>query len=120
MSIITLIRGLPGSGKSTLATKLNKNHVEADMFFMKNNRYVYDNKKIKDAHEWCQSTVKFNLQQNKDIVVSNTFTSIFEIATYFKIAYHYHAKIKIIECKGNYENIHNIHTVHFFISICIR
>jgi len=108
MNTVTICRGLPGSGKSTIAKSLNAEHVEADMFFMKNGKYIYDNKKINDAHKWCQSIVKFNLRQGKDITVSNTFTTLHEIDTYLKIAKFHNAKVQIIECYGNYKNVHNI------------
>jgi len=108
MTTITLYRGLPGSGKSTQASSHHSNHVEADMFFMINGKYIYDNKKIKDAHIWCQSIVRFHLQQGKDIAVSNTFTALHEIDTYFKIAKFYNAKVQIIECTENFKNIHGI------------
>jgi len=55
---LTLIRGLPGSGKSTLARKLDAIHIEADQFFIQQNGvYLFNPKKLKAAHEWCQSVV---------------------------------------------------------------
>jgi len=108
MTTITLYRGLPGSGKSTKAKSSGPDYVEADMFFMRNGRYLYDNKKIKDAHIWCQSIARFNLQQGKDIAVSNTFIALHEIDIYLKIAKAYNAKVQIIECSGNFQNTHNI------------
>jgi len=106
--IMSIFRGLSGSGKSTKASSLDYDYVEADMFFTKNGKYNYDNKKIKDAHVWCQSVVKYYLQQGKSIAVSNTFTTIKEIDTYVKIAEVYNGEIQIIECSGKFKNIHDI------------
>lgn len=42
---LTLIRGLPGSGKTTLAKQLGVLHVEADMYFMRDGRYQFEDGK---------------------------------------------------------------------------
>ena len=94
MRNLYLLRGLPGSGKSTLARFVGDAFVEADMFFLKNGKYEFDGSKIRDAHAWCQSTVREWMQMNADtygleyseIAVSNTFTQEWEMEAYYDLA----------------------------------
>jgi predicted kinase len=91
---IVLIRGLPGSGKSTMAAKMNGYlHLEADMFLEINGIYVYDASKVKAAHERCIASARKALEQNKNVVVSNTFVKIWELQRYIDLG----LPFKIIE-----------------------
>lgn len=89
-TFVTIIRGLPGSGKSTLAKKIQPNekfHCEADKFFVKDGSYNFDPSKIKDAHNYCQESfiTAINTKHNTpihNVVVSNTFTQMWEMAFY--------------------------------------
>jgi len=108
MKQIVIVRGTPGSGKSTLAKEIQAKHVEADMFFMKNGNYCYDRRKIQDAHLWCQAVTKYYLNQGEDVVVSNTFTMISEMQPYFDMAKAYNSSIKVMECKGDFSNEHDV------------
>lgn len=109
-----LIRGLPGSGKSTMAKKIigehpNTSHYEADMFFVNaNGEYKFDPAKIKNAHNWCQQKTKQDLQSGKNVVVSNTFTQLWEMDWYKKMAEEIGANIEVLVAKGNYKNIHGV------------
>jgi predicted kinase len=120
---LTIIRGLPGSGKSTLAQALvfergaegeygevaDLIHVEADMYFINaKGEYEYDGSKIKDAHTWCQNTVRINLLEGHDVIVSNTFTQLHEMELYFAMARAFNAKLQVIECHGNFGSIHHV------------
>lgn len=61
MGSLMLIRGLPGSAKSTLAKSFviyQYQHIEADMYFMKNGEYVFDVNVLHRAHKWCQETTE--------------------------------------------------------------
>jgi predicted kinase len=90
MKKLFLLRGLPGSGKSTLAKSLGVAHYEADMFFIQNGDYKFDSSKLRDAHEWCQGSVEFGMQSEREhIVVSNTFTQEWEIKPYYELAEKY-------------------------------
>jgi predicted kinase len=112
MQYLYIIRGLPGSGKSTLAKilaeKYNFNHLEADMFFMQDGKYIFDRNKLKEAHKWCQEQVEEYLSMGHNVVVSNTFVKLWEIEPYNELAKKYLAEINIIECNGQYQSIHNI------------
>jgi len=59
MKELLLLRGLPGSGKSTLAKLLGGEHIEADMYFMKDGEYHFDGSKLKIAHEWCRNQASY-------------------------------------------------------------
>ncbi len=114
-----IIRGLPGSGKSTLAKELaNELHTEhwyeADMYFIRcaegaKDWYEFDHNKIGDAHDWCQQYIVNAMHQHApNIIVSNTFTRVWELEPYIEMANHNGYNINIITCTGNYKSIHNI------------
>ncbi|MEH0689718.1 ATP-binding protein [Vibrio cholerae] len=106
---LTLIRGLPGSGKSTLAKTLPAVHLEADMYFIADDGvYRYDKAKISDAHEWCRAKVQRALTNKQDVVVSNTFVQRWEIAPYYRLAKQFGAEFVVMECTGQFQNIHGV------------
>ncbi len=82
-----LLRGLPGAGKSTLAKSLGGIHFEADMYFVRDGEYKFDVTKLKEAHEWCRSSVGgLMINEEPRLVVSNTFTQEWEMEAYYKLA----------------------------------
>jgi hypothetical protein len=83
-------------------------HFEADMFFMKDGIYQYDPTKIKQAHEWCQRQTFNALANGKSVVVSNTFTRLFELEPYFEMAKTFGIEPNIIEATGNWPNVHGV------------
>lgn len=108
---LILIRGLPGSGKSTFAkTLINENtiHLEADMFFTKNDQYIFDAKLLGNAHRWCQNTTNYNLKIGNNVVVSNTFTTFKEIKYYLDIGWKYGIIPTIITMNNEFESVHDV------------
>jgi len=110
--MLIIVRGLPGSGKSTLATALKQRfgfkHVEADQYFVtESGDYVYDSGRIKDAHAWCQEAVRSALEEGKSVVVSNTFTRLWEMEPYMEMGFPY----AVVQCTGEYDNIHGVPAV---------
>lgn len=103
-----LIRGLPGSGKSTYAKSLGIYHVEADMFHMKDGKYCFDGSKAKDAHNWCQTSAWYAMQNNMDVVVSNTFTRLWEIEPYIEFAKKTGHEVLVLKMVKNFGSIHNV------------
>ncbi len=82
-----LLRGLPGAGKSTLAKSLGGIHFEADMYFVRDGEYKFDVTKLKEAHEWCRSSVGgLMINEEPRLVVSNTFSQEWEMEAYYKLA----------------------------------
>jgi hypothetical protein len=119
MKELYLIRGLPGSGKSTLAKSIGGIHIEADQYFVKSGVYEFDALQLKNAHNYCQTQTQAwmksdGTQVNVDrIVVSNTFTTEWEMQPYFDLAekYGYRVYSLIVENRhGGSENT-NIHNV---------
>jgi len=108
MQTLYLIRGLPGSGKSTLAKTLSAKHVEADMFFIKDDQYQFTFSLLGKAHEWCQNQVNYYLSQGYDVVVSNTFIRKWEMTCYEKLAKKHNAELVVKVCRGKYKNRHNV------------
>lgn len=108
MSELIIIRGLPGSGKSTLAQKfvrLGFVHYETDMFFLDDHgEYRFDRNRLSEAHAWCQKAVQLALDEGEDVVVSNTFTRIWEMQPYLDMI----ANRTILTVEGNYQNLHGV------------
>ena len=104
---LILIRGLPGSGKSTKAKVLaliGYEHYEADMFFVRQGRYIYDASRIREAHAWCQAATRRALAQGRNVVVSNTFTRLNELAPYLDMT----DSVRVIEAQGGWKSIHDV------------
>jgi predicted kinase len=84
-------------------------HLEADMYFTEHNgEYTFDPSKIKQAHEWCHTRAFLTLRQNKDVVVSNTFTQRWEYQPYIDLAAEYGVPFQVIEVHGNFANVHGV------------
>lgn len=115
MRNLYLLRGLPGSGKSTLARFIGDAFVEADMFFLKNGKYEFDGSKIRDAHAWCQSTVREWMQMNADtygleyseIAVSNTFTQEWEMEAYYNLAKEFNYRVFSIIVENRHDGVNS-------------
>lgn len=112
---LTLIRGLPGSGKSTLAENLCKVTgdvmMETDSFWVNElGEYVFDIARLRQAHEWCQMSTHKYIDDGYSVIVSNTFTTQWEMKPYFAIAKEYGIRPQIILCQGNFGSIHNVPT----------
>jgi predicted kinase len=116
---LILLRGVPGSGKSTFANVIlqqpNNNPQEvlsADDFFVNNEGdYIFDDTKIKEAHNYCQFRCSERMRQEiSRIVVANTFTQEWEMDIYYEMAkrYNYRVHSVIIENRHGNENIHGV------------
>lgn len=109
--ILYIVRGIPGSGKSTFAKTLGGEHIEADMFFMKDGEYKFDATMLKHAHNWCHDVVENWMEDSLDrIVVSNTFTQEWEMKPYYELAekYGYNVFSIIVENRHNGKNQHGV------------
>ena len=107
---LKLIRGLPGSGKSTYATSQFKDyvHLEADMWHGAMGKYTFESSEVENSHRWCVGSCEFAIRSGHNVVVSNTFITIPEIAPYFVIADKYGCSIEVISMKSQYARIHDV------------
>ena len=116
MRKLIIVRGLPGSGKSTLAKKIKDQKfystlicIEADMFFETPNGYEFDIARIKDAHNWCYYSTMKALKCGMDVIVSNTFTTNWEMERYIKLGEIFDDLfITIINVTTQFETIHGV------------
>ncbi len=109
---LILIRGLPGSGKSTIARQfaaLGFAHYEADMFFTApDGSYSYDPARAGEAHSWCLCQAIAALAAGRDVVVANTFTRRYELASYRAVAEALGADVEIMTVRGQHESVHGV------------
>jgi len=106
-----ILRGVSGSGKSTYSGKHfpSCKKLEADMFFIGlDGTYNWIPAKIKDAHEWCREQTLKALMNEEDVVVSNTFTQLWEMEKYLEMADALEIEVKVLRMKNLYKNIHNV------------
>ena len=109
---LILIRGVPGSGKSTIAEifqLIGFSWFEADSYHINaEGEYCYSKANVKAAHEWCQRETFNALVNGNSVVVSNTFTRLFEMEPYFDMAKTFGIEPNIIVATGNWKNEHGV------------
>lgn len=92
MKSVIILRGISGSGKSSVARELMRRQVgtiicSADTYFETDAGYVFDKKRIGDAHRACLRTFVDALYAAAPlVVVDNTNTEAWEYDQYVKIA----------------------------------
>ncbi len=115
--MLYIIRGLPGSGKTTLAKRMVKEaadngykmvHCEADHYFEKKGHYCFKPDELDHAHAECQQNVVNALAEGYDVVVSNTFVTLWELEPYFKLAAQFKCGLMVQEMMHVYGNIHKV------------
>lgn len=107
---LVLIRGPSGSGKSTFVKKNFPSyvHCEADSFFMVKGVYNFDRTKLGWAHATCQRDVNDALSLGKNVVVSNTSTTLSEVNTYIMLAEKHKVPYRIIRLAKQFQNTHGV------------
>jgi|SRR5690242_2310503 len=110
---VHFIRGLPGSGKSTIAREYaarGYTHLEADDFFLRAGRSVYDFEKslIGHAHRICRAHLAAALMCGEDVVISNTFCQRWEMRKYLDICAELGATVTEETAIGTYQNVHGV------------
>lgn len=88
-----ILSGLPGSGKSHYAkAKADERFIvcSADQFFEIEGEYKFDKTKLGQAHKFCFlkfiHAIEDEYEENFNVIVDNTNTSILEIAPYYRVA----------------------------------
>jgi len=99
-----IFRGLPGSGKTTAAKSTGMFHVEQDMFHVHKGVYSFDGQLVRRGHAWCRQVVEDALKHGLDVVVSNTFTTLWEMQAYLDME----ADTHVYKFTGNYGSVHNV------------
>lgn len=113
MQTLILVRGIPGSGKTTLAKMIagttGAEHHEADHYFEREDgSYHFDGNKLAHAHSQCKHRTRMDLIAGKSVVVSNTFTTRWEVDPYINLARDFGAKLQVITLQSEFESIHNV------------
>ena len=108
MSKLIVVRGLPGSGKTTFANSLGCFHVENDCYHYRCGEYNFEEVRKMASINWCMSMVDIALQNDFDVVVSNTFVKKQYIEAYKKLADEYNAELVVYCMKGSFDNVHNV------------
>lgn len=124
MGELILIRGAPGSGKSTLAKTFAYDirvkgfaavNIETDQYFIRPDGYYdFNPRLLGKAHAWAQERARVNIQYITDykcddgIIVSNTFTRLWEMKPYLDMAEEFGVPVTVYRCSGEYQNIHGV------------
>jgi predicted ABC-type ATPase len=108
MARLILVRGMSGTGKSTFAKTFGVLHVEADMFFMQDGKYKWSGDRVPHAHKWCYDSVLNAMSHKIDVVVSNTFTQVWEMEKYIISATSNGYDVVIYRCIRDYGNVHSV------------
>ena len=114
--LLTIIRGLPGSGKSVLAetiARANPNTVvvEADTYFLSpNGEYIFNSSKVVATHACCFNATSDYLTVGISVIVSNTFSCMWEMQPYIDLAKKLDIPLRVIElyAVAGWENIHKV------------
>ena len=112
---LLIVRGLPGAGKSTFAARLADclrpqffTHIETDMYFMRGGSYKFIPEQLAVAHTWAQRWCRDELTDGDSVIISNTFSRVWEMQPYIDMAKEFSAKLTVIEVQGDHGNIHNV------------
>lgn len=107
-----LVRGIPGSGKSTFVERSLGNsyvHLEADMYHNRYGSYNFQRDQLRAAHHWCLTTAEILLLAgDRDVVVSNTFTTFSEMRPYVDFAKKFDVCLFVYTMSGDFKNIHDV------------
>lgn len=112
--VLYLITGPSGAGKTTRAKELMrekgiKHHYEADMLMIdRNGDYVFNPKKLRECHNWCQKATERAMLLGEAVIVSNTMTMKWEAEPYIEMAKDNGYTIIIEHLKTEYKNIHDV------------
>lgn len=119
--ILLLCRGVSGSGKSSLAMNLadvfylagmSVEICEADQFFFnKKGEYVFDPRRLTDAHNFCRDKCLKFLESGVDlVVVSNTSVHNRDVSIFQSYAerFGYRFISLIVENRSNTKDVHNV------------
>lgn len=114
MKILYIIRGIPGSGKSTLADKMA---IDAKTNYSENDNFLYNEK---GEYEWSQERLSRAIDMTYDevylkvlrgdpvIITTGVYARWRAMRDFVELGQKNDYKIHVIECKGEYQNIHGV------------
>lgn len=104
---LILMRGPLKEEKMTYAkiTYPNYEYVSADDYFIVNGERNFDPKKIGEANQWCKNKAIDLLKKNKNVIVMNTFKTLWELDNYISECDKL-CNIEILKLTSQYENLH--------------
>jgi len=109
---LILVRGVSGSGKSTFAELLGGTVYSADQYFEDvHGNYNFDSTKLPAAHALCQTNTEKAMEHGlSKIIVTNTFTTEWEMKPYFEMAKRHGYKVFsiIVENRHGGTNVHDV------------
>lgn len=112
MKKLYIFRGLPGSGKSTLANKLAALVVEPDMFrYDANKEYVFDSAKNAEVIRKTEDLLRYAMSSHLEmpcLAVAATHVKVEHILRYIDLGKAFGYDITVVECEGQYGNVHNV------------
>ncbi len=111
MTKLTLIRGLPDSEKNDLGIAVSSEsvrHLMTDQYFEGPNGFVFRPRELHRAHDLTQELCRKSLQEGYDVVVTNTFTQVWEIAPYARIARDLGVELQVLVATKPGRNIREI------------
>jgi len=117
MKKLILIGGAPGSGKTTYAKQLETKydgmlwtcHLEADRFFMQDEKYQFDPSRLSTVHQHCQKCACDAMRLGTEmVIVSNCFTKEWEREFYLEEACRHGYEVKWVHMTGTYPNVHGV------------
>jgi predicted kinase len=84
-------------------------HIEADMYHTSDDGTCnWRPENVKAAHRWCQDTARELLSDGFNVVVSNTFTQMWEMEPYVKMAQELNETLYVVKMATQYQNSHNV------------
>lgn len=114
MPKLYLITGPAGAGKTTLAQKMIAEgkavcHYEADQWMVDDDfNYSFDPKKLHFCHQTCQRFTEIEMQNNDNVIVSNTTLTKKEAKPYIDMAKKYGYDVEIIHLKTQFQSVHGV------------
>jgi predicted kinase len=113
--VLYLIRGAPGSGKSTLADLIVHSHqgravwCEADHFMVgEDGRYAFDPTRLQECHAQCRAKAVSAMGEGSVVIVSNTFTKLWEIKDYLEYALLFGYEVVVLHCTRKGQTVHGV------------
>jgi hypothetical protein len=79
------------------------------MFFTDyNGKYEWNRENLTAAHDWCLDQTRRALNNDLQVFVSNTFTTLHELRPYFELAKEFGILPTVILCQNDWGNVHDV------------